>query len=131
VTVTLLENKPTTIGTITVAGNHRVATSTILNSITLKTGDLYRESDRLESQRNLYESNLFRLVSVDVPVQYDTVKDVNIDVTEAPLHEARLGPGLNNVDFLQFQGHYTSYNMFGGARRLDADGVVGNLFAPS
>jgi outer membrane protein insertion porin family/translocation and assembly module TamA len=129
--VTLIENKPTTIGTITVSGNQRVSTSTILNSITLKTGDLYRESDRLESQRNLYESNLFRLVSVDVPVQYDTVKDVNIDVTEAPLHEARIGPGLNNVDFLQFQTHYTSYNMFGGARRLDVDGVVGNLLAPS
>lgn len=129
--VILIENKPTTIGHITIAGNQRVSTATILNSITFKPGDLFRESDRLESQRNLYESNLFKLVSVDVPVQYDTVKNVNIDVTEAPLHEARLGPGLNNVDFLQFQGHYTSYNMFGGARRLDIDGVVGNLFASS
>jgi outer membrane protein insertion porin family/translocation and assembly module TamA len=129
--VNLVANHPTTIGRITVAGNDRVSTATILNSITFKTGDLYRESDRLQSQRNLYESNLFRLVSVDVPVQYDTVKNVNIDVTEAPLHEARFGPGLNNVDFLQFQTHYTSYNMFGGARRLDIDGVIGNLFASS
>jgi outer membrane protein insertion porin family len=129
--VRLTPNKATTIGRITVTGNKRVDTKTILNAISFKTGDLYRESTRLESQRNLYESNLFRLAAIDVPVQYDTVKNVNIDVTEAPLHEARVGPGLNNVDFAQFQAHYTSYNMLGGARRLDIDGTVGNLFASS
>ena len=112
-------------------GNQRVNTTTILNSLAFKPGDLYRQSTLLESQRNLYESNLFRLAAIDVPIQYDTVKNVNIDVTEAPLHEARVGPGLNNVDFLQFQAHYTSYNLFGGARRLDIDGTVGNLLASS
>ena len=60
-----------------------------------------------------------------------SVKNVTIDVTEAPLHEARVGPGLNNIDFLQFQSHYTSYNLFGGARRLDLDFTAGNLLASS
>ena len=129
--IALTPNHRTTIGRITVTGTQRVNVKTIRNSITFTTGDLYRQSDILESQRNLYESNLFRLVAIEVPPQYDTVKNVNIDVTEAPLHEARFGPGLNNVDFLQFQSHYTSYNLFGGARRLDIDGTVGNLFASS
>jgi outer membrane protein assembly factor BamA len=127
----LIPNRRTTIGQVTVAGNQRVDTRTILNSITFNTGDLYRQSSIVNSQRNLYESNLFRLVAIDVPPQYDSVKNVTIDVSEAPLHEARIGPGLNNIDFLQFQSHYTSYNLFGGARRLDADLTVGNLFAPS
>jgi outer membrane protein assembly factor BamA len=131
VTVQLTANRRTTIGQITVSGNQRVSTTTILNSIAFKSGDLYRQSTLLESQRNLYESNLFRLAAIDVPIQHDTVKNVNIDVTEAPLHEMRAGPGLNNVDFLQFQSHYTSYNLFGGARRLDIDGTVGNLLASS
>jgi translocation and assembly module TamA len=127
----LTPNRRTTVGRVTVAGNREVDTKTILNSITFTTGDLYRQSSIVNSQRNLYESNLFRLVAIDAPVQYDSVKNVTIDVTEAPLHEARVGPGLNNIDFLEVQSHYTSYNLFGGARRLDADLTVGNLLASS
>ncbi|HTJ22705.1 MAG TPA: BamA/TamA family outer membrane protein [Gemmatimonadaceae bacterium] len=131
VEVRLTPNRRTTIGKITIAGNQQVDISTIRNSLTFKTGDLYRQSDVLESQRNLYESNLFRLVAIDVPPQYDSVKNVLIDVTEAPMHEARVGPGISNVDFVQLQSHYTSYNIFGGARRLDLDATVGNLLASS
>jgi outer membrane protein insertion porin family len=131
VTMELVPNRRTTIGRVTVTGNKRVSVQTILNSLTFNTGDLYRQSSVLESQRNLYESNLFRLAVIDVPPQYDSVKNVNIDVTEAPMHEARVGPGLSTLDFLQFQGHYTAYNLFGGARRLDIDGTVGNLFSSS
>jgi outer membrane protein insertion porin family len=127
----LIPNRRTTIGRVTVTGNKRVGVQTILNSLTFNTGDLYRQSSVLESQRNLYESNLFRLAVIDVPPQYDSVKNVNIDVTEAALHEARVGPGLSTLDFLQFQGHYTAYNLFGGARRLDIDGTVGNLLSSS
>lgn len=127
----LTPNRRTTVGRITVTGAQRIDVATIRNSITFRQGDLYRLSDVLESQRNLYESNLFRLAAIDVPPQYDSVKNVNIDVTEAPLHEARFGPGITNVDFLQFQAQYTNYNLFGGARRLDVDGSIGNLFASS
>jgi outer membrane protein assembly factor BamA len=129
VALRLTPGRRTTIGTIAIAGNRRVDAATIRNALTFKTGDLYRESDRLESQRNLYESNLFRLAAVYVPPQPDTVKNVNIDVTEAPLHEARIGPGLNSVDFGQFQAHYTSFNLFGAARRFDVNLNVGNLLA--
>lgn len=131
VEVRLTANRRTTVGTVTISGNHKIDIATIRNSLTFKPGDLFRQSDVLASQRNLYESNLFRLAAIDVPTQYDSVKNVLVDVTEAPLHEARVGPGLTNVDFVQFQAHYTSYNIFGGARRLDIDGTVGNLFASS
>jgi outer membrane protein insertion porin family/translocation and assembly module TamA len=131
VRIKLIPNRVTTVGKITVAGNDRIDETTIRNTITFKSGDLYKQSEILESQRNLYESNLFRLAAISVGFQPDSVKNVNIDVTEAPLHEARIGPGLNNIDFAQFQVHYTAYSLFGGARRLDVDGTVGNLFAPS
>jgi len=132
VALSITPNRRTTIGKITIAGNRQIDVSTILNTITFTTGDLYRQSSVLESQRNLYESNLFRQAAIDVPPQpHDSVKAVTIEVTEAPLHDARIGPGLNNVDFLQFQTHYTSYNLFGGARRFDVDAAVGNLFAGS
>lgn len=131
VSMTLTPGRRTTIGRVTISGNKRVSIETILNSLTFNTGDLYRQSDILESQRNLYESNLFRLAVIDVPPQFDSVKNVSVDVTEAPMHEARVGPGLSTLDFLQVQSHYTAYNLFGGARRLDLDGTVGNLLSSS
>jgi outer membrane protein insertion porin family len=127
----LTANRPTTIGRVTISGNDKVSVGTILNSLTFNTGDLYRRKDILQSQRNLYESNLFRLAAIDVPPQYDSVKNVNIDVTEAPMHDAQVGPGFSNLDFLQVRAHYSAYNLLGGARRLDIDGTVGNLFARS
>lgn len=131
VSLVLTENRRTTVGRVTIRGLDHVSPQTVLNSVTFNTGDLYRQSAILESQRNLYESNLFRLAAIDVPVQYDSVKNINIDVTESPLHEVRYGPGLSTLDFFQFQAHYTAYNLFGGARRLDVDGTIGNLLASS
>jgi outer membrane protein assembly factor BamA len=131
VVLRMTPNRLTTIGKITIRGIKRVDDATVRRALTFKSGDLYRESAIFESQRNLYESGLFRLAAIDVPPQPDTVKNVGIDVTEAPFHEARFGPGLNNVDFFQLQGHYSSFNLLGGARRLDIDGSVGNLFATS
>lgn len=131
VDVRMTTNRRTTIGRITVSGIQRINEMTVRNELTFSEGSLYRGTDVLESQRNLYESNLFRLASIVVPVQHDSVKNVLIDVTESPLHEVSYGPGLNNIDFLQFQTHYTSYNLFGGARRFDADASVGNLLASS
>jgi outer membrane protein insertion porin family len=129
VTVKLIPNRKTTIGKVTISGNRKVSIPTILHSLTFNTGDLYRQSDILESQRNLYESSLFRFAMIDVPPQYDSVKNVSIDVTEAPLHEARVGPGISTLDFLQFQSHYTAYNFTGGGRRLDLDASVANLLS--
>jgi outer membrane protein assembly factor BamA len=124
-------NRRTTIGQIVINGTEQIDRETILNSITLRSGNLFRHSDVLESQRNLYESNLFRQATIVVPPQRDSVKNVQITVIEAPLHEARIGTGLTNVDFAQLDGRYTSYNLLGGARRLDVSGGVGNLLAAS
>ncbi len=131
VTLRFVPNHRTVVGKISVTGAHAVDEKVVRNALTFHTGEIFRLSDVLESQRNLYESNLFRLAAVQVPFQPDSIKDVDIAVTEAPLHEARMGPGFNTVDFLQFQSHYTSYSLFGGARRLDLDATVGNLFAGS
>ena len=131
VTVTLVPHAVTTIGAITVKGTNRVNPVVVLHALAFKPGDLYRQTTLLESQRNLYESNLFRLAQIQVPKQPDSVKKVTVDVTEAPLHEVRAGPGIDNVDFAQFTANYTSYNLFGGARRLDINTTAGNLFAPT
>ncbi|MDB4914161.1 MAG: surface antigen [Gemmatimonadetes bacterium] len=125
----LVKNHLTTVGDIAISGTDQVATTTVLNSLSFRSGDLYRRSAMLESQRNLYESNLFKLATFEIPPTFDSVKAVNVLLREAPLHEARVGVGFNTVDFIQSDVRFTHYNLFGGARRLDITGAVGNLAA--
>ncbi len=122
-------NWVTTIGTITVSGNNEVNVRTIQNSILLRSGRLFKYNDLTESQRNLYESNLFRMALFTVAPRPDSVKNISIDVRETKMQEARTAGGFNNIDFVQFDGRYTNYNTFGGARRFDITGAIGNIGA--
>jgi len=131
VQVRVVPNHLAHVGQIVISGTDAVSPSTVLNSLTFRPGDVYKRSTVLESQRNLYESNLFRLASLQVPETFDSVKTVHVLLREAQLHEARLSTGFNTVDFVQAEGRFTHYNLLGGARRLDATATIGNLFAGS
>jgi outer membrane protein assembly factor BamA len=129
VQVRLVPNHQTRVGQISISGNEEISPKTVLNSLTFRPGDLYRRSTVLESQRNLYESNLFRLATIQVPETFDSVKAVNVLLREARLHEVRLSGGFNTIDYIQTEGRFTHYNLLGGARRLDLTATVGNLLA--
>ena len=120
-----------TVSDIIVEGNNQIATRTILKSLRLKPGGIFRRSDLLRSQRALYESNLFKRAAIDIPRQGDSSKVLIVNVTEAPLREARVSTGFNTIDFFQVEGRFTHYNFFGRARRMEIQAAVGNLFASS
>lgn len=120
-----------TVSDIIVEGNDQIDTRTILNSLFLAPGDLFKRSDLLRSQRALYESNLFKRAAIEIPRQGDSSKVLVVTVTEAPLREARLSTGFNTIDFFQVEGRFTHYNFLGRARRLELQGAIGNLFAGS
>ena len=119
----------TTVDSIVVRGNEAVDAQTILNSLVLKPGRVYRRKDLIASQRNLYQSNMFRQAVIIVPPQGDSLKLIEVTVQEAPLNEARTSLGFNTVDYFQTEGRYTRYNFLGGGRRLDVRAVLGNLLA--
>ena len=120
-----------TVSDVLVEGNEEVETKTILNSLTMHPGDLFRRSELLHSQRALYESNLFRRAAIEIPQQGDSSKILIVNVQESPLREARASAGFNTIDFFQLEGRFTHYNLLGGARRLDVQGALGNLLANS
>ncbi|HEX6535472.1 MAG TPA: BamA/TamA family outer membrane protein [Gemmatimonadaceae bacterium] len=119
------------IDTVIVRGNEGVSLETIHNMITLRAGEIYRRRDIVESQRNLYASNLFRRAVITIPPPGDSTKRIAIGVEESPFRDVRLSGGFNTVDFGQLEARYTDYNWLGGARRLAITGVVSNLLAPS
>ena len=131
VQIQLVPNHLTQVGKISIRGVQQVSPATVLNSLSFRTGEVYRRSAVLESQRNLYESSLFRVATINVPQTFDSVKAVNVVVREAPLHDARISAGFNTANFIQTDARYTAYNLLGGARRLDAQVTLGNLFAGS
>ena len=118
-----------TVADILVEGNKKIATSTILKSLTLRPGVLFKRSELLRSQRALYESNLFRRASIDIPKQGDSSKVLIVSVQEAPLRENRISVGFNTIDFFQTEGVFTRYNFLGRGRQLAVQGAVGNLLA--
>jgi outer membrane protein assembly factor BamA len=126
--VRVFPNWPTKVGSIQVMGNQRVSTQTILDMLLLRPGSPFIRDDMLESQRTLYTSSLFRLASI-LPPTGDSIKKIQIQVVEAPLHDARIGGGADNVNYGRLEANYSAFNLLGGARRLDITGSIGNLFA--
>ncbi|MEO8193881.1 MAG: BamA/TamA family outer membrane protein [Gemmatimonadales bacterium] len=118
-----------TVSDIIVEGNDKITTSTILKSLTLKPGSLFRRSELLRSQRALYESNLFKRAAIEIPRQADSSKVLVVTVTEAPLRESRLSSGFSTVDFFQLEGRLTHHNFLGRARKLELQAGIGNLLA--
>jgi outer membrane protein insertion porin family/translocation and assembly module TamA len=119
-----------TVDTIIVRGNSQITARTIGNMLTLRPGGIFRRPNLVESQRNLYESSLFRRALITAGPPDDSAKRVVVDVEEAPFRLARLSGGFNTVDFGQVEGRFTDFSWFGGARRLDLDLVLSNIFAP-
>jgi outer membrane protein insertion porin family len=129
VVVELIPNQRAVVGEFAVEGNEDVADRTIIDALRLREGGILRAHYILDSQRSLYESNLFFEVRVTVPEQDDSVKTVRVDVREAPPRLTSLGGGFNTVEFFQTEAGFTHHNWLGGGRRLELRARVGNLLA--
>ncbi|HET7622956.1 MAG TPA: BamA/TamA family outer membrane protein [Gemmatimonadaceae bacterium] len=130
VRVTIDPRARTVVDTLAVHGNQEITAETIRNMITLEEGQVYRRRDVLESQRNLYSSNLFSRAAITSKVVGDSGRRVDIDVTEAPFHRMRVSGGFNTVDFIQLEANFDDYSWLGGGRQLSVNGVLSNIFAP-
>jgi outer membrane protein insertion porin family/translocation and assembly module TamA len=130
VRVTIHPRPRTVVDTLTVHGNDQITAETIRNMVTLEAGQVYRRRDVIESQRNLYSSNLFSRASITAEVVGDSGRHVDISVAEAPFHQMRLSGGFNTVDFVQLEANFDDYSWLGGGRQLSLNGVLSNIFAP-
>lgn len=131
VSITVDGGPPVRISEIQFVGNSKVSNRTIQRQLTFRRGDLFRRSDILGSQRNLYLSGLFSELEFDTPPVGDTLRLVRIRVVEAALNRLELAGGITTADFGQLDADFTRYNFIGSARRLTLRGTVSNLFAGS
>jgi outer membrane protein assembly factor BamA len=129
VTLVLDPGPKTTVRTIDIEGNREVSDLTISRMLRFRSGDLYRRSVLLESQRDLYLSGLFSEIEIGARANGDSAKTVAVRLTEAPLRSLEFTGGFTTADFLQFEALFTRYNFLGGARRMTLRGTVSNLLA--
>jgi len=117
-------------GAVRVRGLRRVDTTTVVRALSLNPGEMFRQDQIYESQRNLYSLGLFNAVTVssgDSLTPEDSVVDVAVQVAEGPRHAVRGGVGYGSVDCFRAQAGWSALDFAGGGRTLDLTGSVSKL----
>ena len=119
------------IGTIAIEGASTVSPATVRRFLAVRSGDWFSQDALYESQRSLYQSDLFSFVSVGVPADSggaagDSVP-LLVQVAEAPRTRLRAGVGYGTIDCLRSQATVSAADFLGGGRRLDLAGKVSKV----
>jgi outer membrane protein assembly factor BamA len=120
-------------GAITIAGAAAVSPGTIRRSLAVRSGDWFSQDALYDSQRSLYQTDLFRYVSVGIAPDSggasgaDSVVPLLVQVTEGPRSRFRAGVGYGTIDCFRSQATLSEANFLGGGRRLDLAGKLSKL----
>ncbi len=120
-------------GEISVAGNEILEAESVRRMLPFRQGSVYRRSQVLEGQRNLYNLDIIQSAQVEETrpeAGQDTVIPIHVTVAEGDLHRVRAGLGWTTADCLTAEARWASRDFYGGARRLEARARMSNLFAP-
>jgi outer membrane protein assembly complex protein YaeT len=119
------------IGRISVVGAHRVDTAVVRKLLVSRTGRRYSQEELFESQRNLYESDLFRLATVNIDsAAYhsgDSTVPLLVQVNESKPRRIRSGLGYATYDCFRGSLGWTTRNFLGAGRILDLTSRVSKV----
>ncbi len=106
-------------------GERAVDDPTVRKLLGVQPGDLYRESALERAKRTLYQTDIYRVVAVDVDSADvvppgDSLIDVRIALTEGLTRSSRLSGGYGTLDCFRTDGEYRDANFRGSARRFEA-----------
>ncbi|MDP3774298.1 MAG: BamA/TamA family outer membrane protein, partial [Gemmatimonadales bacterium] len=120
------------VGEIAIAGAQGVSRRTVRRSLAVREGDVSNQDALFDSQRSLYQTDLFRYVSVGVAAEStvagsDSLVRVQVQVQEGPRTRFRTGVGYGTIDCFRAQATLAQNNFLGGTRRLELAGKVSKL----
>jgi outer membrane protein insertion porin family len=120
------------IGAVTVTGNQGVSERTIRRSLAVRNGDWFSEDALYDSQRSLYQTDLFRYATVAVDPDStvdgaDSLVKILVEVSEGPRSRIRAGVGYGTIDCVRSQATFSTFNFLGGGRRLELAGKLSKL----
>ncbi len=116
-------------GSVEIAGNNSVGNRIIERQLTFRPGDLYRRSVVQESQRRLYQMELFQFVNVEAlnPEQQRTDVNTRVTVAEGRHQRVNFGVGYGTEEKGRVDGEYHHVNFLGGARSAGVHGRWSSL----
>lgn len=120
------------VGEIVIAGSRSVSQRTVRRSLAVRVGEVFNQDALYDSQRSLYQTDLFRYVSVGIAPEStvagsDSLVRVLVQVNEGPGTRFRSGVGYGTIDCFRTQATFAQSNFLGGARRLELAGKVSKL----
>jgi outer membrane protein assembly complex protein YaeT len=119
------------IGRIEVIGAKRVDTAVVRKLLVARTGRRYSQEELFESQRNLYESDLFRFATVNIDsAAYhlgDSSVPLVVQVNESKPRRIRGGLGYATYDCFRGSLGWTSRDFLGAGRILDITSRVSKV----
>lgn len=119
------------IGRIRVVGAQRVDSSLVRKLLVARAGRRYSQEELFQSQRNLYESDLFRFASVNIDSAAfqpgaDSVP-LLVQVNEGKRRRVRGGLGYATNDCFRGSLGWTSRNFLGAGRILDVTSRISKV----
>jgi outer membrane protein assembly complex protein YaeT len=105
---------------IGISGNTQVGEGVIRKELTFKPGDVCRLEKLIETQRNLFETGLFRVVELN-PENLDPLErtvDISVHVRERKPAYVEVGFGVGNILGSRVLGEYGTRNLLGTGRTL-------------
>lgn len=120
-----------TVGAIRVEGAQRVDTTFIRQLLALQTNDQFREGGLFQSQRKLYQTELFRFATVTIDSSGfspdSTVVPLVVTVSEGKRHRVSGGVGYATNDCFRGAAGWTDRYLLGTGRLLDLTAQVSKV----
>ena len=119
---------------ITVAGESELADEVVRRMLTFQEGDLYQSEQVEQAQRNLFNLEIVRSVTIHadsarIEPAVDTLIPHHVDVGTSTLRRVRAGAGWSQSDCMNAEALWVNRNFRGGARRVQLRGRLSNLLA--
>jgi outer membrane protein assembly factor BamA len=118
-------------GAVRVDGASRVDSTFIRQLLAARTGQRFNQQDLFQSQRKLYQTELFRLATVTIDSgRYQpesTIVPLVVQVAEGRSHRVRTSVGYATNDCFRFGAGWAHRNLLGSGRLLDISGRVSKV----
>ena len=119
------------IGPVTVEGTRRVDTAFVRDLLAVRRNQRFSQEDLFQSQRNLYQTELFRFATVTIDSSAfsagDPVVPILVRVNEGRSHRIRSSAGYATNDCFRSGLGWTDRNLLGSGRLLDISGRVSKI----
>jgi len=110
--------------------DQQIPTRVVRRIMGLDSGRLFRESEILDAQRALYQTEAYQHVSIapdSATTPDDSLATLSVILAEAAMHAARVGVGYGTLDCFRATGEFIDYNFGRGARRLNVNARVSKI----